>query len=165
MLRMPSRFFCSLRFSFSALRDFLLRHELVAAVGGHRLEIAKTRDAALNGREIGQQTAEPALVDVIHPGARRLFRDDVLRLALGAHEQHGLALGRQLADEIFGLLEQLDGLAQVNDVDAGTLAEDEWLHLGVPALGLVAEVNACFEQVFHRERGQMSSMRVVSQPP
>ena len=143
---------------FFGARDFLLRHELVAAVGGHRFEIAQPRDAALNRREVGEQAAEPALVDVIHPGARRFFRDDVLRLPLGADEQHGLAFGRQLTDEILRLLEQLDGLAQVDDVDAGTLAKDERLHLGVPALGLVAEVDACFEQVFHRERGQATSM-------
>ena len=158
MLRMPSRFFSSLRFSFSALRDFLLRHELVAAVGGHRFEVAQPRDAALNGREVGQQAAEPALVHVEHAAARRFFRDDVLRLALGAHEKDGLAFGGELADEVFGLPVELDGLAEVEDVDAAALAEDERLHLGVPALGLVAEVHACFEQVFHRERGQIASI-------
>ena len=85
------------------LGDFLLRHELVAAVGGHRLEIAQPRDAALNGREVGQQSAEPALVDVEHAAARRFFGDDVLRLALGAHEQDGLAFGGELPDEVLGL--------------------------------------------------------------
>ena len=77
---------------FLGARDFLLRHELVAAVGGHRLEIAKARDAALNGREVGEQPAQPALVDVVHAGARRFFGDDVLRLPLGADEEHRLAV-------------------------------------------------------------------------
>ena len=109
-----------MRFSFSALRDFLLRHRLVAAVGGHRFEVAQARDAALNGREVGQQSAEPALVDVEHAAARRFFGDDVLRLALGAHEQDGLAFGGELADEILGLAVVLDGLAEVEDVDAAS---------------------------------------------
>src|SRR5262249_54963272 len=48
-------------------------------------------------------------------------------------------------------------LAQIDDVDAVPLAEDVLLHLRIPALGLVAEVNPRLQQLGHRDRGQISS--------
>jgi hypothetical protein len=36
-------------------------------------------------------------------------------------------------------------------VDAGSLSEDEGLHLGVPAMNLVAEVRAGFQKLAHAE--------------
>jgi hypothetical protein len=83
--------------------------------------------------------------------------DGVLRLPLGADEQHRASGGGELADELLGLPEQLGGLAQVDDVDAVPLAEDERLHLRVPALRLMAEMNAGLQQVLHSDRGQASS--------
>ena len=50
-------------------------------------------------------------------------------------------------------------LLQVDDVDAAALAEDERLHLGVPAPGLVAEVDAGLQQLLHRERAQGAPCR------
>ena len=44
------------------------------------------------------------------PATLRFFRDDVLGLSLGAHEQDGLSLGGEVHDEVFGFLEQLDRL-------------------------------------------------------
>jgi hypothetical protein len=38
---------------------------------------------------------------------------------------------------------------QVDDVDAIAIHEDEWLHLGVPATGLVPKVNARFQKLLH----------------
>ena len=43
--------------------------------------------------------------------------------------------------------QQLVGLQQVDDVDAGALAEDEAAHLRVPAARLVAEVDAGLQQL------------------
>jgi len=48
-------------------------------------------------------------------------------------------------DEPFGVLEQLGGLGEVDDVDPVALAEDVLLHLRVPALRLVSEVDAGLE--------------------
>jgi hypothetical protein len=45
-------------------------------------------------------------------------------------------------------------LAEVDDVDAVALAEDVLLHLRVPALGLVSEVDASLEQVLQRDAAQ-----------
>ena len=82
--------------------------------------------------------------------ALSLFLDRVLRLLLGADEKDGLAVGRQLADEVVSLFELLDGLLQVDDVDAVALGVDVGGHFGVPAAGLVAEVDAGFQQLLHR---------------
>ena len=56
-----------------------------------------------------------------------------------------------------GVLEHLQGLLQVDDVNPVALAEDVFLHLGIPALGLMPEVNASFEQLLHGDCGQTTS--------
>ena len=155
---MPSRFFSSFRFSFSFARDFLLGERVVPAVGDHGLEIAEPAEAALNGREVGEEAAEPALVDEEHPAALRFFRDDVLGLPLGADEQDRLAVRRQVRDELLGVAELLHRLVQIDDVDAVPLSEDVFLHLRVPPLRLVAEVHSGFEQILDRNPGQASSL-------
>ena len=53
-----------------------------------------------------------------------------------------LALRGEVLDELQRILEQVRRLLQVEDVDAVALAEDELLHLRVPAAGLVAEMDA-----------------------
>src|SRR5690606_22803455 len=137
--------------------DLLLGHRLVAPVGCHRLEVAQAAQAALDGGEVRQQPAEPALVDVVHPAALGLFGDDVLCLPLRADEQDRPALGREIGEELFRLAEQLDRLAEVDDVDAVALAEDVLLHLRVPALRLVAEMDSGLQQFLHRDSGQAPS--------
>jgi len=59
--------------------------------------------------------------------------------------EDGAPVGVQVVDEFLGAAEQLRCLGQVDDVDPVALAEDELLHLGVPALRLVAEVDAGLE--------------------
>ncbi len=110
------------------------------------LEIVQAADALVDRLEVGQQTTEPAVVDVGH--ARRLgdVLDGVTGLLLGADEQHGPAAVGELAGELAGLLEQRVGLEQVDDVDAGALIVDETAHLGVPAARLVTEVDAGLQQ-------------------
>ena len=87
----------------------------------------------------------------------RLFGDRVLRLALGAHEEHDLALGRQVLHKFRRFLEHLQRLLQVDDVDPVALSEDVFLHLGIPALGLMPEVNTRFEQLLHGDVSQSTS--------
>src|SRR6185295_6458169 len=101
-----------------------------------------------------EQAAEPALVDMEHAAALRLFGDHVLRLSLGADEKDRAAFGREAAHEFFGVAEQLHRLAEVDDVDAVSFAEDVLLHLRVPALRLVAEVNSRLQEILHRDRCQ-----------
>ncbi len=68
---------------------------------------------------------------------------------------------RQLLHELLGVLEHRQRLFQVDDVDLVAVAEDEGGHLGVPEAGLVAEVDACIEQIAHSD-GHMNTSKVRS---
>jgi hypothetical protein len=48
-------------------------------------------------------------------------------------------------------MEQGHGLREVDDVDVVAGTEDEGRHLGVPAMALVAKVDASFEELTHIE--------------
>ena len=50
----------------------------------------------------------------------------------------------------------LDRLLQVDDVNAGTVRKDERLHLWVPSLGLVTEVDSRVQELTHCDRGQLA---------
>ena len=132
------------------LDDFLLRKHCERAVLFHLLELCQTVDTGTHGAEVGQHTAEPAGVDVVLTDALSLFLDRVLRLLLGANEQDGLTVCSKVTHEGVCLFELLDRLLQVNDVDAVALGVDVGCHFGVPAAGLVTEVDASFEQLLHR---------------
>ena len=131
------------------LHDFLLGKHIERAVSLHGLELVETVHAGTHGLEVGHHTAEPASVDIVAAAAGSLFLDSLLRLLLRADKQDVLAALRDGTDEVVGFLELLDGLLQVDDVDAVALGVDVGSHFGVPATGLMAEVDACFEQGFH----------------
>ena len=162
---MPPRVASSLLHLLGQLRGFLLGHALEVAGLLARLELLEQRDALLDGREVGEHAAEPALVDERLVGADRLFLDRLVRLLLGADEQDLVAAGDGLAHEFQGDVQALDGLGKVDDVDPVALREDERAHLGVPAAGLVAEVDSGFQQLPHRDgrHGERPPVRFV--PP
>jgi hypothetical protein len=83
---------------------------------------------------------------------------------VAADEQDVLSLCRHLADETRGVFEHLQSLLQVDNVDTVTFAEDILLHLRIPALGLVPEVNAGFEQFLHRYCWQTTSSIYCAAP-
>ncbi len=118
------------------------------------LGVLQPLDRRADGDEVGERAAQPAVGDVVLAAARRLFGDDVLRLALGADEEHAPAGAAEPADEVRRLLEELLGLLQVDDVDAVALAEDVRLHLRVPAPRLVPEVDPRFEHLLHADFDQ-----------
>jgi hypothetical protein len=120
----------------------------------HLLEHLQALEAALDGLEVGERAAQPALGDVELAGAGGLLDDHILGLLLGADEQHQLAARGGLDDGVEGGLEQLDRVGQVDDVDAVAGAEDVLLHLRVPPAGVVAEVDAGLEELAHRDRGR-----------
>ena len=62
-----------------------------------------------------------------------------------------------LAHKTGGILEHFQGFLQVDYVDSVAFAEDVFLHLRIPALGLVPEVNTGFEQFLHGYCGQTAS--------
>src|SRR6218665_3361981 len=115
------------------------------------LHVLEPLDRGLDGLEVGQHAAEPALVDERHAGAQRLGGQDFTGLALGADHQNRATVGRQLPDELLGLLEQWQRLFQVDDVDLVAVAEDIGGHLGVPEAGLVTEVDTGFQHFAHAD--------------
>src|SRR5205085_10024302 len=89
------------------------------------------------------------VVDEMLARSLRGFSDRVLRLALGADEQHLAATGDGALDEIERAREQRHRLRQIDDVHPVAIAENVRLHLGVPAVGLVAEMRSGLEQLLH----------------
>ncbi len=106
------------------------------------LEFQHVGDAGTNGLEVCHGAAQPALVDVQHAAAFSLALDHFLGLALGTHEQNLAALGYQINHLLIDIVNHAQGLLQVNDVDTVSLGEDVLLHGGVPASGLMPEVDA-----------------------
>ena len=132
------------------LHDFLLGQHIEGAVLLHPLELVESVHTGAHGLEVGHHAAQPAGVDKVHVAAGGLFLDGLLGLLFGAHEQQGLAVLAELADEVVCLLQLLDGLLQVDDIDAVALGVDIGGHLGVPPAGLVTEVYAGFQELLHR---------------
>ena len=128
---------------------FLLRHGFEVAGDLHALVLRHLLHTPADRGEVGEHAAEPTLVDVRHPTAVGVRRDRILRLLLGTHEQDRAATGDEVADVGIRRLDAGQRLVQVDDVDAVALTEDESLHLGVPAAGLVSEVDARLKKLAH----------------
>ncbi|CDK01395.1 exported hypothetical protein [Microbacterium sp. C448] len=116
-------------------------------------ELLHTSKTLRDRLEVGEQTAEPTLVDVGLADTGRLLGDDALGLLLRADEEHGAATGDRLLDEVVRLVDVRQRLLQVDDVDAAALGEDEALHLRVPPTRLVSEVHARIEQLANGNDG------------
>ena len=115
----------------------------------HGLKLLEALDGAADGLVVGEHAPQPPVVDVEHAAALGLFGNGVLGLLLGAHEQDDAAVGHRVHHVVVGDFKELDGLLQVDDVDAVSGPEDVRPHLGVPAAGLVAEVHPGLQQFLH----------------
>ena len=133
------------------LDDFLLGQQIKLALLLHPVDLVQALHAGADGAEVGEHAAQPAVVNKEHIATLRLGCDGLLRLLLGADEQQGLASHRQVSHEVVRLVRLADGLLQIDDVDAVALGKDVLRHFGVPAAGLVAEVYARFQELFHRD--------------
>src|SRR5258708_37244037 len=121
---------------FFEVGDLLLGQPLVAPVRGHGLQLLQAVQALAHGDEVGEEPAQPGLIHIRHPAPRGSLRDGLLRLALGADEEEGLALGGRILHGLQGLAQHAGGLPEVDETDALALPEDKVLHLRVPAAGL-----------------------------
>jgi hypothetical protein len=83
-------------------------------------------------------------------------------LALGADEEHAPAARDGIAHGLQRRIERRHRLFQVNDMDAVSHAEDEGLHLRVPAAGVVAEMDAGFQKLAHGKGGHRHGRSVLS---
>ena len=68
-------------------------------------------------------------------------------LGTGENEENLAAAPHYFLKKFGGTMELLHGFIQVDDVNLVPLLEDERLHLRVPALGLVAKMHACFQEL------------------
>ncbi len=130
---------------------FFLQAHPDAAVGERGFHLLQLVEAPLDGLEVGEHAAQPALVDEELVGALGFLFQDFRGLALGADKQYRFAAGHGIADEGISLFQAFHGLLQIDDVNAVPLAENESLHLRVPAIGLVTEVDTCLEKIANAE--------------
>ena len=123
--------------------DALLRGQQVElALVLQAPQLVQAIDAVGDRAPVRQQAAEPAMVHVRHVDPLGLVFNGALALLLRAHEEDRAASLGDVPGEGVRLLEQLQGLLQIDDVDATALREDEAAHLGIPASRLVAEVDS-----------------------
>src|SRR5579883_497665 len=120
---------------------FFFGQALEIAAISSRFQVTEIADTRLNGLEIGQHATQPALVDIEHAAAFRLFSDGFLGLFLRANEQDSATISGQLLYKPVSLIEARHRLLEIDDMDAVAIHKDERLHLGVPAPGLMTKVD------------------------
>jgi hypothetical protein len=112
------------------------------------LKLFHVPQSVADGDEIRQRSAKPPAVHIVLPGAIGFALNDVLGLLLGAHKEDLATSGCRIDDKVMRGREEGNCLLQIDDMNAVTLGEDVRLHLRVPALCLMPEVDACLEQGF-----------------
>ena len=150
MSRMPPRVLSS--FALLARQDerFLLGTDRVAAAGGFQLlELLQPLKPLVHGLEVGERAAEPAVVDVRHADADRLLLRSPAACRFVPTNRIVPPRATVSLTNWYARVEVAARLVEVDDVDAVALAVDERPHLRVPALGLVAEVDAGVQQLAH----------------
>src|SRR6266496_1630446 len=115
--------------------------------GGALLQLLQPFDLFLDGLEVGDRAAQPALGHVERPAALRLRLEDVFELLLGADEQDVFSLQHHAPEQLLCSLDLPQRLLEVDDVDPRPLGENEPAHLGIPAACLVPEMDARFQQI------------------
>ena len=139
---------------------------MTSAVLLHLVNLVQAVDPGADGLEVGQHTAQPAVVDIEHVAALGFGFNGFLGLLFGADEQDALAFHRDVADESVSFINLADGFLQVDDVDAVAVAfgEDVLRHLRVPPAGLMTEVYAGFQKLFHGNDCHRGSLLVIFHP-
>ncbi|MPM90216.1 hypothetical protein SDC9_137334 [bioreactor metagenome] len=143
---------------------FALGQTLDGTIFNHGFHFFQALDRLLDGLEVGQHAAEPALVNVRHAGATRFFGEDLASLTLGADKQDIAAIGGQLAHEVHGFVVLHHRLFEIDDVDFVAMTEDVRGHTRIPETGLVAEVNTGFQHFAHGN-GHSNFLLRVEPPP
>ena len=133
------------------LRFHLLRVGLDFTALDQALELDQPLETLADGPEVGEGAAEPSLRHVGELDVGAVLLDGAAGLTLGADEDDVLALRGDAGDELLGEEQTLDGLLDVDDVDAAPHAVDVRRHLGVPVAPALAEVDARFNE-FLNER-------------
>ena len=100
MFLRPPRYFSKRSRSFSRRETSFFVIDMVRPVFLHPLELAHALEARLDGAEVRERAAEPAVDDEVAARARGLLADDLLGLALGADHEDVAAAGDRVDDEV-----------------------------------------------------------------
>jgi hypothetical protein len=95
------------------------------------------------------------LIDIEHFSTTGGFLNRLLSLTLSSQKQNRFSLNAQLKHKLNRILKKLKAFLQINYVNTIPLPEDIFLHLRIPAFGLVAEMNSRLQQLFHGYRNQI----------
>lgn len=121
----------------------------------HGLEFAHAADGDADGLVVGEHAAEPAVDDVGLVEALGGFEDDVLGLFFGADEEDLAAADDGVVNKALGDAHLDEAFAEVDHVEAFALSVDVLGHVGVPAFGLVTEVDAGIEKLLQSDGRQV----------
>ena len=113
------------------------------------LDIFQSANALADGGEIRQGAAEPALINVELAASQRRFLDRFLRLFFAPYKQDLPTAAHNLLKKLRRTLELSHCFVQINDINLIALLKDERLHLRVPTLGLVSEMDTRLEKFRH----------------
>ena len=89
------------------------------------------------------------MVDIVLTGTSCFFSNCVLGLFLGPNEQEDTTVLSFFFNKIVSVVDHLNGLLQIDDVDAITFRKDIRLHLRVPTTGLMTKMYTSFKKLFH----------------
>jgi hypothetical protein len=81
------------------------------------------------------------VIDIRHTRALGLFGHNILGLPFGPDEKYLPALSHNITDHLADLLQDLQGGLKIDNVNASPLPIDKPFHFGIPALGLMAEMD------------------------
>src|SRR6185369_342919 len=104
---------------------FLLGVVLELTIRSALLQLPQPAQLLLDGLEVGEHAAQPALGHVVRAALLRLDLHDSLELLLGADEEDSLALEHHALQELLGLNDLAERLLEIDDVDARALGKDE----------------------------------------
>ena len=120
----------------------------LAAVGLRSgLELTHALDGGADGLGVRERTAEPTLGDVELADGSGGLLDELGNLLLRGNKKDVLASENSVAEELGRLVEKRDALGEIDDVDTVALVEDVVLHLRIPALRLVTEVETSVKHI------------------
>ncbi len=111
--------------------------------------MTQTLNGVGNSAPIGQHTAKPTVIDVILAATTGVFGDRPGSPALGADKENTATACSDISDLGKGPIEHRHGLLKIENMNPVAGAKNIRRHLGVPATGVMAEMNASFEELTH----------------
>jgi len=102
-----------------------------------------------DGLKVGQHATEPAMIDKVHAATLGFFLNNSLSLTLGADKKDRTTVGNDVSKCCISLAKQFHGDIKVYNVNPISWPVDIGFHFGIPAAGLVTEVQTSFQHLTH----------------